>query len=474
MSCRLLGSAMCLCLFSTPAFAADTEYERWKASTQKAFKQYLSEQDKAFIGFLQRPWQTLDTDQQQTPDNAPKPDDLPVAKPAPEPTPAATQPRVKVKPPATVPVAAPIAALPASDTERTSVNFFGEQLSIALPAGFQQPFNQRLNGDHIAQHWQSLAKLNWQDSQKDLRHYQRQLQLNDWAMVMLLKQLSELGTGDRNSQVLLNWFLLLENGFDARIAYNQQQAYVLIASSEAIFGETFFKLDGNKYYALNQSKPGGRLTTYGGQHAEGTRAIQFDGLNQLQLDGDIKQRQVQLSLDGKDIQLTVDYSKTHVDFLNTVPQLELTRYFDVGLPPLTQRSFVAGLRPLLTDLSEQQALNRLLHIVQSGFEYQTDGQQFGEENYLFPLETLHYPYSDCEDRAALFAHLVSSVLDLPVIITDYPGHVATAVAPSTQLAGDKVQFQGRDYLIADPTYINANLGMTMPHLAKVKPKLLQP
>ena len=47
------------------------------------------------------------------------------------------------------------------------------------------------------------------------------------------------------------------------------------------------------------------------------------------------------------------------------------------------------------------SVNRLLRFVQTAFEYKTDEDQFNTENYLFPLETLHYPYSDCEDRSAL-------------------------------------------------------------------------
>ena len=80
------------------------------------------------------------------------------------------------------------------------------------------------------------------------------------------------------------------------------------------------------------------------------------------------------------------------------------------------------------------AVNVLLRFVQTGFSYLTDSEQFGREKFMFPEETLSYPYSDCEDRSFLFAYLVSSLLGLDVIGLDYPGHVATAVKFSSPVS----------------------------------------
>jgi len=123
-------------------------------------------------------------------------------------------------------------------------------------------------------------------------------------------------------------------------------------------------------------------------------------------------------------------------------------------------------------MSEQQAVNFLLRFVQTSLKYETDEQQFGEENYLFPEETLFYPYSDCEDRAILFAWLVESLLGLQVIGLDYPGHVAAAVHFNETVSGDSVSYQGKRYVVTDPTYTNASAGMTMPDFKKFKPTVI--
>jgi len=114
----------------------------------------------------------------------------------------------------------------------------------------------------------------------------------------------------------------------------------------------------------------------------------------------------------------------------------------------------------------------LLRFVQTAFAYQTDGQQFNTENYLLPIETLHYPYSDCEDRASLFSWLVESLLGLDAVLLDYPGHIAAAVEFTKTPKGDRLTFKNKRYTITDPTYINASAGMTMPQFKTTRPKVL--
>ena len=114
----------------------------------------------------------------------------------------------------------------------------------------------------------------------------------------------------------------------------------------------------------------------------------------------------------------------------------------------------------------------LLRFVQTAFEYQTDDEQFGREKYLIPDETLYYGICDCEDRSILFAHLVRKLVGLPVVGLDYPGHIATAVQFSQRLPGAYVNYEGEDYLICDPTYINADIGMVMPQFKDTPPVLI--
>ena len=59
-------------------------------------------------------------------------------------------------------------------------------------------------------------------------------------------------------------------------------------------------------------------------------------------------------------------------------------------------------------------------------------------------------------------------MGLDVVFLHYEGHLATAVAFDEDISGDYIKLNGKKYLVCDPTYINAPIGMEMPNLQLVK------
>jgi len=98
--------------------------------------------------------------------------------------------------------------------------------------------------------------------------------------------------------------------------------------------------------------------------------------------------------------------------------------------------------------------------VQYAFAYQTDTQQFGYERPFFGDETFFYPACDCEDRAILYSILVRELLGLEVVLLHYPQHLATAVHFNETIQGDYLMIDGKKFLICDPTFLGASVGMS--------------
>ena len=111
--------------------------------------------------------------------------------------------------------------------------------------------------------------------------------------------------------------------------------------------------------------------------------------------------------------------------------------------------------------------------MQTAFDYRTDDEQFGQERPLFADETLYYPYSDCEDRAILYAVLVRDLLGLDVVLLHYPGHLATAVCFGDDTPGDYMSIGGRKYIVCDPTYIGAPIGLAMPQYKQTPAEIVR-
>lgn len=464
-------------LLATHNVSAESEYQQWLKKTQSEFQTYLDENDKAFLTFLKQKWQPVDIRPADQRDPQPKPEELPAApqkKPQPQPdTPVVTlqplpQPEVTPLPPAQIPKPLP------ADKPVATFSFYGNTVKIAYSAGLQQRFRGPLNNESIAAYWQQLASAEHKDTVTQLQQQAEALGLNDWGTALLFDRFARILHQDDSSRILTSWFLLVKGGYDARVAYNRQ-VYLLLTSDQEMFGVTYFRLNGKKYYAVNLNdqpvKPG-QVYTYEGQHEEGSHPLDFSQPNRFAARGDEEQRSLHFSYDGRRYDIQVAYPQRYVSYFSSYPQLSLPNYFRAGLPAVTATSLLTQLKPVVQGQTETEAVNRLLRFVQTAFAYKTDEDQFHAENYLFPLETLHYPYSDCEDRAALFAWLTESLLGLDVVILDYPGHVATAVAFDGQAGGDSLTFQGKRYVVADPTYINASAGMTMPRYAGVTPKVM--
>ena len=72
----------------------------------------------------------------------------------------------------------------------------------------------------------------------------------------------------------------------------------------------------------------------------------------------------------------------------------------------------------------------------------------------------------------MFTRLVRDLVGLSCILVYYPGHLATAVKFEEQLKGDYIQLGSDKYLVCDPTYIGACIGMTMPDMDNNSAKVI--
>ncbi|MDA3869162.1 MAG: hypothetical protein PF589_04300, partial [Gammaproteobacteria bacterium] len=236
-------------------------------------------------------------------------------------------------------------------------------------------------------------------------------------------------------------------------------------SQQPLYAVPYFTFEQLRYYALSfdgSEKKLGQVYTYDGNYPGAGKVLNMQMSNEVVVAGTIAYRDLSFEFEGQRYAIRTAHENERIRFMQTYPQLDLKWYFKTGVNTRTSMPVLQQLSDNMKGMDEQTAVNFLLRFVQTSFRYKTDEDQFGRENYLLPKETLYYPYSDCEDRSILFAWLVRNLLGLEVIGLDYPGHVATAVLFKGSIPGDSIAHNGHRYVVADPTYINATAGMTMP------------
>jgi hypothetical protein len=289
-------------------------------------------------------------------------------------------------------------------------------------------------------------------------------------MTRLVGQLTHALHNDANDRALLGWFLLSKLGYRVRAGMVNNKLALLFSPAQKVYALSYYQIDGERYHPLYGTTEG-KLNTYRGEFDKKARTLDLRFIHTANLSNEATSRRALLFQEKT---LSIRYDKNRVALFATHPQIDLQYYFDAEPTAATAQSLRQQLAPLLRGKSEKEKVNLLLAFVQQGLSYQLDEEQFGEENYLLPEETLHYPAADCEDRAVLFVWLVRELVGVPVIGLSYPGHVSSAVALNTPPVDNTsaIEYEGRTYWPADPTYIGAVVGQVMPQHRKIKPEVI--
>lgn len=472
-----------------------SEFEKWMNQETQSYQEYRDKRDKEFTNFLKKQWKEMQTFQGMVRDRTPKPVTIPVApptaepEPVPEPEPEPTRPRVKppqpekpvvkvppIQPPQPPAPVKPPPVVKAPEGRVLNVDYFGRQLRFYYDPGLKVSLSPRLDEKAMSGYWSQVSRADYDGLIKQINAQRAPLQLNDWGYTLLVHKVAQaIHPRQHNEQTVFTWFLLTKAGYNARIAYESTRVYLLLPSRQQLFAAPYFTFDKVRYYLLDfdgkKQKPG-RVFTYDGQYPGATERLDMSLTKTINTARSEKLKNLSFRYKGKTYRIRVGYDQQMVRFLQTYPQMEISLYFVSDVNLATANPLLRQLKPLVEGKSEQEAVNLLLRFVQTAFQYKTDEQQFGVENYLFPEETLHYPYSDCEDRSVFFAWLVRELLGLEVVGLDFPGHVATAVHFNERVPGDAVLYKNKRYVVADPTYINASAGMTMPEYRGKNPTVI--
>ncbi len=488
-------------LICMPSYA-DDDFRQWLQREQSSFQQYKDERDKEFTEFLKTQWKEMELLKGFRRDERPKPVVMPVAKPrpvtvpkpihAPEPSPVvkteqAPQPVIQsipepiaIKPGRIVePIVKPVLPpepIVSPKGRKILVDYYGSTLVFYYDPKLKSYLSGSINEKSVSGFWSALSLADYDALIEQINFKAKALQLNDWAYALLVHDIArKIYPANENSQSLFAWFMLAKAGYKSRIAYDNRKVYLLVPSQQQLYSVPYFTFDNVRYYAVRfdgKDQSLGQVYTYDGNYPGANKSLDMLLTSEIVVDSRALQRKLSFEFEGKKYDVNAEYDPQRVDLMSTYPQLDLKWYFKSSVSPLASTPLQNQLREHIKGMNEQQAANFLLRFVQTSFKYKTDEGQFGKENYLFPEETLHYPYSDCEDRSILFAWLVQSLLDLEVVGLDFPGHVATAVHFKSQVSGDAVNYNGKRYIVADPTYVNASVGMTMPDYKSVKPAVI--
>ena len=494
---------------------AQKDYEEWRKEQRQKYQEYLNEQDKAFLKFLKRQWTSVDVEAEMGSPVDDKPADIPTVGEldgaaqssasdseegaTSELDPAPTDPQGPDQDPESDDLNADPADPPpqpqtsssgrsrsevesGSDMSTAALRFFGVPTSVPYASSITPSLDGEPGKTSIRSFWQAMAKQDYSPTLEGVQAQREELGLSDWGYYVYLRNLGDqlyqkngLASGS-NAATLWTWFMMMKSGYAVRVGYRDDNVFLMLPVDRQIYNRPQMYLNDQRYYLMVEGG-GGSLRTYEGQHEEADQVLRLDQRILPALEGSTKQRSASFSYDGERYTIEFSYDTAVLAYLQAFPNVELSVLFEAGASPVAQTSLSESLRPHLEGRSPRQQLTFLLRFVQFATEYKRDRENFGEERFLFPEESLAVSASDCEDRAVLFAYLVRTLLDREVVGLEWPSHIATAVRVGEGLEAASedrtLTVDGATYIMADPTYIGSSLGMEMPLVENKDPDIIQ-
>ncbi len=454
------------------------EFDKFRLEVYRDFESFRTEIMRDYIEFIKNPWKEFES--------VP-----PVPKPKVDPVPPIVwsgedkdTTRIKdnpifindvINPNPVTPQPQPIEDIPENDNPDESylnMSFYGTPLKIRY---FKNKDYQigKISEKNVANALTILATDKYDNSIIDCINIRKEYRLCDWAYLQLVQKFSEKACGTSNESTLLAAYLLIQSGYKIRIAYSGDKLYLLYASKHCIFERRPYLLDGEFYYGLDELPA--RLNISKASFPK-EQCISLQISEQPVFSVELNAKRVVVSKSFPAFKVEVQTNRNLLSFYESYPcsyyndnyMTQWSQYANTPMDPQIVKNVYPGFKKLLAGLSEKEQVNTLLNWVQTGFDYEYDDKVWGRDRVFFSEESLFYPYCDCEDRSVLFTRLVRDLVGLECVLLYYPGHLASAVNFTIPVNGDYIELDGKRYIVCDPTFIGAPVGLTMPEMNNSK------
>ena len=362
------------------------------------------------------------------------------------------------------------------DVKRVDAILFGTKVSIEVPVKNNLSLKS-VTESSIADVWEQLTDSTFDIAITSCLANRDNLNLCDWGYFRLVQSFAKELYGDTNEAVLFTAYILAQSGYKVRVARSEYSVYMLLASHYEIYGLPFFTLDDERFYLIDGQGETNLYICDAMYDKEQKLSLRINAEQRL----NYKPSDIRTLISKKGVSAIVRVNKNMIDFFSDYPAgckiddlgTKWSTHVTTPLDNSIKQELYPQLVPFVTNQTAWQSVNLLLNWTQTAFDYKYDNEVWGEDRVFFTAETLHYPYSDCEDRSILFATLVRDLLGLEVVLLYFPNHLATAVhIPDDMHEVDHVMYNNKRFAICDPTFINAPAGKQMPCFKGVKPQVI--
>lgn len=339
---------------------------------------------------------------------------------------------------------------------RIRVPFYTSQIELDYDESILPRQALAINNTAITRFYAQLEASNYRLLLGQLLQQKASLQLNDWLYYQLCQKATTqiYQAWSRQEQLVFIWFLLNQSGLDARLTYRDDRVFLCAYTTESVFAVPLIQLDHKTF--VNISEIGSDTYDEGPVYLldftpnPKGRSFSFSLQVMPLLPARMEQKQLRFRFLDSLYSWSVQIDQAYIQLMSNYPFVEETEYLRAPMSAAMQNSLLPKIRASIEDMDQQLSVQFLVNFTRSAFAYQEDKAFFGRSKPMIPDEVLNYPYSDCEDRVALFYALMVRTLALPMILMAYPDHISVGVY-LPHVPGETIHYQGKKYLFCDPT-----------------------
>jgi len=336
-------------------------------------------------------------------------------------------------------------------------NFYNESIKLIFNDQILIEGSFQADENSISDFYTKMEFTPYHSLLDNFKTYQNKFQLNDWLVYELIRVSVQQIYEEKNDlqKELTNWFFLTKAGYDTRLTYLDDYVFVNVHSDENIFETPLIEVDNKTFVNLSNihhkvETKGTYLNMHSLKPNQNRKSFSFE-LKQLPNFKPLeKNKKLTFKWRDQEFKLNIKFDLNLIHVMEHYPLFEEAKYIQTPLSNSASASLLPQFKEILKSKTEIEALEIIAIFTRSAFRYKDDQDYFGRNKPMIGDELFHYPYSDCEDRSALFYYLVNELLRLPMIVIAYDDHLTIAVA-TTKSIGRPIRFQNRKYFICDPT-----------------------
>lgn len=353
--------------------------------------------------------------------------------------------------------------------QQISLEFLGHELTFDVDSAFSFLTIGKPTAKDVSSIWAEMSELNYNHYLNQVSETADVLNLNQWGFFQLLKICSEqLYLDNHNMQILFQWAMLNRSQYNVKLGFDSDHLFLLMATLYDVENIDYVDINGIKYYIIAGKTKSKKLQTYKNDFPNTEMLMDLSIKSPMNTIAKVLSKDFHFDYNDKSFNISLDFDEQLFQFYQTVPLSEGKVYLNSVVGNNTKKSIIESFSPILKGKTSKESLNILLSFVQYVCKNESSSIRSIGGKHHFHDYVLFHSSANNEQRSVLLAYLIKTLLQKDFVALKYSSNHLLAVNMGDSVKGAYIIYKNKPYIVADPNYLDAPLGVAKPNIKNKK------